>query len=337
MASQAERNQRWKDYLRSDRAILIACVLLALFFWLLIKLSKRFTTTIEYGIHYNLPEGKTFRTYPPQTIIAQINGQGWDLIANFFNSTQSHIVLNLDENERQSFYQSQLKAKLAKGLDSKKIQILDVNHEVIHVDLDNELVKKVPIRFDGNLGFRPSYALVDSVRLVPDSVAITGPLEFLDTVQFWKTNYTEIEDLEKPFAQKLTLYKKSSQNISLNPAEVELQLQVEQFTEKSVFVPISIINEVDSLRVFPESVKLNFMVALSQFNAVNSTDFVVEVDAQKIAQSQSTTVALDLKSQPSGLRHIKMNPKSAEFFFLKKQEESTENSPDNTEQSRVLR
>ena len=314
-----------RTFFQSDRAMLMACIGIALFFWLLIKLSKTFNTTFECDIRYNVPEGKTFREYPPSTIIANIRGSGWDLISNFFAGNDPNILLNLSENPQQAFLASQLKTKISNKLASQNIEIVNVNIELLEVQLDEELVKKVPIRFGGTIDFASNYFYRDSLQLQPDSVSITGAVDLLDTLQYWLTEDLDLTNLEEDYQGKVALWQQKGQNIQVHPTEVDLLVPVEQFTEKALFVPISVINAVDSLKVFPESVKLNFRVGLSQFNTVNSDDFVVEVDAQKIANSQSTTAALQLKSSPAALRNIKMSPKSVEFYFLKKKEEAGNN------------
>ncbi len=309
-----------KSFYNSDRAVFMLCVGIALFFWMLIKLSKTSVSSIESGIYYNLPQGKTLRETPPKKVNVAIEGSGWDLIANYFNGKTNSIIFNLNDSPTQTIYQSQLKNKLSSSLDMRNIQITDVNLEFIQLELDDELIKKVPVVFDGDIIFAPTYSYKDSIKIEPDSISISGSLAYLDTIESWPTVYYKFEDLDENLNQSVDLYQESIQNISIQPKSVNLQIPVEQFTEKSVFVPIDIINATDSLKIFPQSVKLSYLVGLSRFDLITQDSFIVEVDAQKLVNSKSNTVALQLQSHPSNLKNIKMSPKSVEFFFIKKEE-----------------
>ncbi len=315
------KQERIQSFLNSDRAMLALCIAISLFFWLLIKLSKEFTTEYESSIYYNLPQGKTFQEQPPQKVRASIKGSGWDLISNVFRSRNENIVVNLSDEVNQTIYQTQLKNKLNSGLGSRNIRIANLDLEYIQITLDNELVKKVPIVLKEELNFAPNFYKRDVIQCIPDSVSITGPLNYLDTIQAWPTENLTLANLEKDVSQQLKLTQKKESNVFLDPPEIEVIIPVEQYTEKSIFVPIQIVNAKDSLKIFPQSVKVNFQVGLSRFNTISLNDFLVEVDANQLQINQSNTVALQLKNQPDFLRNVRVSPKSVEFFFLKNEVE----------------
>ena len=137
--------QRFYD---SDRAILIACIFIALVFWLLVKMSQPFPTTIEYDIDYKLPTGKSFVTSPPSNITATVNGSGWDLISSSFRNRISTIQFELSGMASQGIERNTVVDRIRNTL-PEDIQIQDINTDYIFIQMENESEKKIPVKSAG--------------------------------------------------------------------------------------------------------------------------------------------------------------------------------------------
>ena len=92
----------------------------------------------------------------------------------------------------------------------------------------------------------------------------------------------------------------------------------EQFTEKSLFLPVTVKNAPDSLKIFPNKVKTNFVIGLSQYDAISEKDFQLEVDLNGIPINQANNTApISLIKQPAEVKNIRFSPKSVQFLFVK--------------------
>ena len=57
----------------------------------------------------------------------------------------------------------------------------------IKINLDQYLVKKVPIKSKVSISTEPGYIQVGDIAFLPDSVSIGGPQEVVDNIMFVKT------------------------------------------------------------------------------------------------------------------------------------------------------
>ena len=101
-----------------------------------------------------------------------------------------------------------------------------------------------------------------------------------------------------------------------NISEAEANIQAEQFTEKSMFIPIVVKNAPQKLKIFPNKIKLDCTVALSRYAELNANNFVVEVDL-RFSSGKGNTLPIILSKQSPFARNIKFSPKSAEFYIEK--------------------
>ncbi|MEM1320419.1 MAG: YbbR-like domain-containing protein [Bacteroidota bacterium] len=307
-------------FFKSDRAILIICISIALIFWLLVKLSQSFNAMHQCEIQYELPEGKTFASLPPSKINSQLYGRGWDLLSYYFSGTHSIINFQLDNQSSQTISSSQLKDRIRGGVASVEVIELDIDY--ITIALEDELSRKVPVRLNQELSFAADFQARQAIVLNPDSISITGPQTIIDTIDFWPTVPLILTDLKSSTREVVELVMpKVGSALRIKPTATEAQIEVEQFTQASLFVPITIKNAPDSLRIFPDKIKLNCIVGLSQYKSLKSKLFTLEADLQGIPlNAQNNTVPLNLIQQPEFVRQVNFSPKAVEFFFVKRKE-----------------
>src|SRR3954471_15704401 len=75
--------QGTREGFRLNRRVVtfLFCVLLSLFFWLLMALSKEYTITVSFPVSYsNFPEDKLIANHLPETIDLQLRSSGFSLM-----------------------------------------------------------------------------------------------------------------------------------------------------------------------------------------------------------------------------------------------------------------
>lgn len=308
--------------LREDRVILIISFGIAFVFWLLVKLSQNYTTERRVQFVFTIPEDKTLATAPPDDVTAEIEGTGWDLLFDYF--TDRHIVLNYDlrETNRLELNRGQLRSDLVQQLYSKNIKIDEVNYENLTFTLEKKVTKKVPVALQDSLSFASDYQQKGPVELRPDSIALTGPASALADVRYWPTQELVLSDLRKSQTVSVPLQVGPAE-IQLSVDRVEATIAVEQYTEKSIFIPLLVKNAPpsDSLRFFPQRVQVTFVVGLSRYNEVTPADFEALADLRGISIEQGRNrVPITLGKRPDSVKNVQLSPKSAEFFIVKKGE-----------------
>lgn len=314
--------------IQRESGILLICMIIASIFWIVVKMSKVYTTERIVEIDYILPEGKAFAELPPSEFEAEVEGTGWNLSYDFFKSGRPKVEFDLNTFPSSTIEREQMvkriNEKLSKTLEVKDVSSLserNLGKDYIMLDYEERFEKKLPVFFDGLPTFQPGYDYMDSVVLVPDSVLVSGPYSLVADLTHWQTSWLEATDLKENFSQDVRLKAPEKGQVFLKPETVEVNIAVEEFTEKDVFVPVTLKNPHDSIRIFPSKVQVQFVVGLTKFNQMTADSFLLEADFQGIARNaENNTVPLTLVKQPKEIRAVNFSPKSVEFFILEEEE-----------------
>lgn len=314
------KTQQFRNFLKTDRAILLLCMGIALIFWLFIKLSGEYRTSREINISYIYPESKTFVDKLPTKMIATIKGIGWDLMGDHFSGRKNKVEIELQDLQSQTIDRKQLVAAITNQLPAS-IQIEDVSLNYVNVLLDDVSNKKVPIllekKITPELGFQ-----IKSITTIPDSVQLNGPTILVGNHNMWNTQLLDLQQLKTSQQVQLNLSPSENDQLKLQPPSVQVNVEVEQLTEHSVFIPITVINPPDSLNIFPKKVKVNYVVGLSQFDQVKAEDIKIVADFRYTSlQAEENTIPVNIVSHPNFLKRVNCSPNSVQFYFIKEEKE----------------
>jgi hypothetical protein len=297
---------KFKVFWTKDRAIFMACMGIALCFWILNKMSTSYRKIKTIAIEYAVPNGKALKTPPPQYVTATMQGTGWDLIAG--NNIKGYITLT--EDSIQAFSYKDILAQQIGG------DVVAATPDFITFELEDAVSKTVPIEVVTQLSFEPGYALSEKVELTPSVVTVNGPRTILEGLQSIKTDTLKILRMKGEKTQNIRLMRYPLFTYKIT--ETQAHVRVEQYTEKSFFIPINIKNAPQSLKIFPNKIKLDCAVPLSKYAQMTASQFVVEADMKDVTfDLKDNTVPIVLVSQPNYIQNLKFSPKLAEYYFEK--------------------
>jgi YbbR domain-containing protein len=301
-----KRLHKIREFWTKDRAVLMVCIGIALSFWFLNKLSTSFRKTIPVKIEYNLPKEKTFSTPPPQYVMVTLQGTGWDMLSD----RQEQVFLNLNEDSTQVF---PMRSIVSQHLGT---EVAGINMEQLTLDIEDAISKTLPIQANYLITCDRGFDLAENIQLTPSVVTVTGPKTLIDNLLAIKTDTLKIDNLKGSVTKKIGL--SPNPILKYDVQEVQASLKAEQFTEKSMFIPIMVKNASQRLKFFPNKIKLDCTVALSRYVQLNPNNFEAVVDLKSDAfNPKNNTVAIVLIKQPDFVRNVKFTPKSAEFYFEK--------------------
>lgn len=300
-----------------DRAILLTCIAIALVFWVLVKLSQTYRTVWEVGLEFRIPDKKAMISPPPRRLEVEIEGTGWELMYEYLIHGVPHLTYDLNVATDQFVNRGQLRNDIMRQMAAADIKVIEVNFDQISLELEDKISRKIPIRLSSALEFAPEYALQTPPVLQPDSVTVSGPATLIGTYFEWPTDTLRLTNLQAPKTVNVKLAL-PPQGVQLDISTSSVSLEVEQFTEKSVFVPLTVKNGRDSLKFFPDRFKLTCVVGLSRYNELTANNFTLEVDLKDIQLNESdNSMPVVLTRKPDFVRNIHFTPASVEFFILK--------------------
>ncbi|MFT4664127.1 MAG: hypothetical protein ACI8YQ_003449 [Polaribacter sp.] len=308
-------NNHIARFIKSDRAVLIICIGIALIFWTLTRLSQSYKTTQKCVLEYNLPKGFILASDAPEGLMVSMEGVGWDLMSNYFQKEEGHLILNLTTSQRQIYNSAQLISKLHRTQSS--IDIIGLNIDILELEVEEKLSKKVPISLMENFSFDSRYHLKQAPGIIPDSILLSGPESQINAISSWPSELIELSNLDKNLSMTLLLVQPTKTNISIAPTDVQMNIEVEQLTEKDFFVPVQVKNAPDSIKIFPTKIKISCVVGLSHYEEIKVTDFVLEVDMSGVAaKEENNTLPVSLSRQPEVVKGVHLFNQSVEFFFV---------------------
>ncbi len=306
-----------KEFLKSDRAILMLCIFIALFFWWLNKMSNIYRTDSQCEIDFILPEGKIFLEIPPETVTVEIEGEGWSLLSEFFRGSLPAIVYPLDDVPTQIISSGQIMNAVTEKLGAS-LRVVAVGESAIFVRLDTVAQKEIPVKLPFTLGPADGHVIVDSVRIEPATVVVSGPSKEVNRTRAVFTEKLDLPPIEGVINEKIALPLEEGSVISYEPSHVRILGASEPYTEGELPVPITVLHDFDSISIFPKISFVSFRAPLSQYKSIRSEDFQVIADlkGKEIGLSGKSTQALELTGYPEEVSAVRVKPGAIEYFII---------------------
>ena len=318
------RDRISKFKIEGDRAILMVCMGIALVFWLLVKLSKDFKAIKEVNFQFVLSEDQAYTVYPPESCEVEIEGTGWDLMFDFFVNPEINLYYDLGKVQNLNFSNSRLSNDISEEFTSSNISIERFNFDGFVIELEERIERRLPIKLNADFKFSPDYHQKGEVLLDPDSVSVTGPKTILSELWKWETDSLILGALTVTTEHSVRL-ETPQKEVSLSANQTEVTVEVEQFTERSFFIPVNVKNAPDSLKIFPEKIMLTCIVGISQYNEISPEHFTLEVDLEGAKMDlEKNTVPVVLTDYPGFVKNVYFSPKSAQYFIIDSSKEGKE-------------
>lgn len=303
---------------KEDRVIFTVSVSIAFVFWCLVKLSQTYTVTKDVAINYVLPANKMLVEQPPQVLKIIMEGIGWDLVYESFY--KSYVKINIEINNFYSTFINtpELMTKVESQIE--RFSLKRISPEYLMIRLEERIAKKVPIRLNLEANIPSQYYIKEEINLIPDSVIIYGIASSLDSVDYWETEPLVIKGVIESVESSVKIKPSNNQLIDVEMIDVEVFIPIERLAEKKFFVPVIIKNYSgrDNVRIFPNKIQLQISIGLSDFDKLDESKFVAEVDMINTETgTANNTLPISIPSYPSYVRAIYFSPKSVEYFILK--------------------
>ena len=298
-------------------------VVIAALFWLLIKLSSNYTVTEPLTINIKDTPADLVLTNGTQKIKVTLSTSGFELLNYYFKPSSKRKVdisleevpLHKDSESTYSFSSSYAKEKIANFLTLEPSEIsFDENRITLNMEqLDSIRVKVIP---NADLTYEKQYNRIGKMQLTPDSVTIYGPKN-------------EIAEIDNIYTENFT-FRNINQNIDINVPlkldgmlnadhkDINVKISVEKYTEAVANVPI-INNSKESLRLFPDKVKIKYIVSLTDYNIIKENSFKVNIDTADI-NPENNYLPIYLTDYPNNTRILSIEPKEVEYIIIEKNE-----------------
>jgi hypothetical protein len=308
-------------------SIFVLCIFIAAFIWVLIKLSSNYSTEFAFPVSYtNLPQNLILVNEVDKQIQIGIEDQGFVLARLKYFTKKSVFKIDVsDFNVRQSG-DGLIAAVATKDWVQQMYKSFSIDGEItfsrpdtIVFMFEKVVSKTVDVVANFKYSFKKQYYLYDSVQLEPAQATISGLASAIDTITKLTTESTRFVGLSATFETEIKLYNPLPGIIALNPPSVGITIPIEKFTESEILIPVSIPESGDDMRVkiFPDKVRVVYLVALKDFRKINADMFSASIDLGDIKKSTDTKIPITIDAFPFFARIKKIDPPEAEYLILK--------------------
>lgn len=305
--------------LSSDGNALLACIGLAFVFWLILKLSQDYRLEGAVALEVVPPSGMAFTQPPPEQVLVVLRGIGWRFFYRHLTGKRLELTYHMNSENDAQMGLARIKQYLGQKLAASQLIVEEAGLDDLDLSIEPLASIRVPVRLQASLAFAPGYEQLGEIQVQPDSVEISGPLSVLANIKACRTDSLLRYQLKSNLKASVPL-QPPLKGLSLRPSVVTVSIGIEQFTEKSLFIPLHVANmpDKDSIMVFPERVKITCRTGLSQYSSIDAKDFSVAVDLKEIAlQEGKNTVPIQLTKFPKNVKSVRYTPQAAEFFIIK--------------------
>ena len=296
-------------------------LLIATFIWFLSKFSRDFVATIDVGVEYtNTPHGMIVDDKNLNIISLDLTASGFDFL--YYKINRPKIYINLGEyyNYDKSVIlipPEDFKRIIANQLESDII-IKNVSTNKLEILLDKLETKRVKVTLTEDISYIDGYKAVGAIKIIPDSIEVSGPAHQLDTLNEIFTDLLSIPDVSENIYTKVNLNTSFEKKLSFKKREVNINIEVKEFTQKSILIPLTLKNLPSNLNIklLPESIIIDFDVSLESFNKIKISDFLIEIDYLSKNELENYMIPKLIKF-PDSILNVEIRQDKVNYLILK--------------------
>lgn len=296
-------------------------LLLATFFWILTKFSKQYVATTIATINYvNVPESGLITEDSPRQISFDMSTSGFEFL--YFNLKRPSIEIDVsryhNSGDKEVFIPKTDLIKLISSHFNTNLAVRNLSMDMLMVKLDAIVTKKVPVVAKVDFAYKDGFKALDSVLTIPDSVSVAGPSVFLEAIDFVETVDISEKNIDKSISRKTAIRSFKDLKTSVTPKEVIVSVQVAEFSQKEMTIPIEVINapEETVVKLIPNIVTITFGVPVEDFIGITEQDFKVVCDYAE-RNSEENFMIPKIVESPDEVINIEFDLKKIDYLIFK--------------------
>lgn len=308
--------------------VFVLCLLLSSLFWLLTSLSKEYVDQIVIPVKYtNVPEGTLIENKPIEFVNAEVKGFGFDLVWHWLQFEDNAISIQANPDNLKSLVKNgdeihyvltESKTGKLNKLDDEEIEVLKIEPDTLFLKFQPIHTKVVPVKLDISYSFVRQFGIDGEVITEPDSIRISGLESLVQEIGFVSTEMIEWSDLDESVSEEVELVvADDTRLVSFDRNSVQVTLNVQEFTEGTVTVPLSVNTDVNEvINLYPNKVEIKYLVSLADFDKITSDMFEARVTLKPESKEQKL-LFVEITKYPLNIRQPRANPAKVEYILRK--------------------
>ena len=296
------------------------CLVLAVFAWIFIVLSNPYNYSVKAILNFkNTPQKRAFHSLQSDTINVSVAGNGWDMLFSKMNAGNKSITVDLATLESKSSIV--LSSQLAEINNKKEIsqQVTGFNPDTLYFDFSNRKEKRVPVLLLTTIQYQHQFSQSNNVTISPGYVVVNGPANEIDKIREWRTDSLKLDSISETVSTRIGLQPVKDGNLSVYPKNVQVTIPVDEFTEKSLLIPVKMVNNhnYQDVKIFPQKVRVTFTVSLNRYEQTDEDYFEATADLDLWRERGYKILPVVLTKTPRYCKIVKIEPANIDFIIKK--------------------
>lgn len=213
------------------------CILAASVFWLFSALNEEHVSSIQLPLNIDvdeasfIPVGKN-----PQMVAVRVEGKGWELLGKQLNWRKDQVIVTVTNPVTQPYILTHnLETPVREIIGG--LRLIQFQADSLFLKFENKKIRSVSVTADlSDVQFRKGYAILDSVKLSPDVIKISGPASEMDKI----ADPVVISVTQRNFSGKFqqAVRPKVSDLINSEPTTVLVNFDAVRVKEISMMIPV---------------------------------------------------------------------------------------------------
>jgi YbbR domain-containing protein len=318
-----KRDQKFRQRL----TVFLICLLISIFVWFTVKMDNEYQEIIPIHLKYiNPPKSQVLVDVSDSVIFVELNEKGSELLRYRYLDNREPLEVstkNVVLTQRAGYATSYiLTSTLFDELGYQQDlagRVVSISPDTIYLSFKKVSAKRVPVTANLQVNTEKQYMVYGKIQFQPDSILIRGPEDILENISEASIGTLDYKGLNETTSLMLPVINDSQfEYIQTFPNQVRVVIPIEKFTETTIDIPVTVLADTSiRIRLFPDMVKLNCLVALKDYRQVSPGMFMVVADFRAVDMEKEKEIRLKLTEAPSTIKVTRIEPEKAEFIIIK--------------------
>lgn len=297
----------------------ITCLVLAAAVWALMTLSNTYNYTVKEVLSFkNAPQRRAFRSLQSDTVDVTVQGSGWEMLFSGINIENRNITIDVHTLDNHNYVVLGNQLDQVNKLKELGRKIVSINPDTLYFDFTNRAIKRVPIKVPMSVSYQRRFALSNYIGIKPNYVTVSGPENRIANITEWLSDSLKLQDVNESVSRKLNLRGVNDGSLVVYPKAVQVYLPVDEVTEKTLEIPIKVINHnYYNVKIYPQKVKVTFTIALGRYVDTDEEFFEANANLDEWTPGAYNTLPVKLTRIPAFCKIVSVEPRNIDFIIRK--------------------
>ena len=302
---------------RGDFLVFLLFLAITFFLWWSQTMSQSYDTLMKVPVVVSdVPENVRITIPPVQHITVSLSGKGSSLRKSGRIGSRHVLQVNSSAFTSAQGHASVSTLRLRDSITAMlpaSVTIRSISPDSLVYQYAMQRSLMLPVEFEGTTESQDQFFL-ERIEFSPDSILI----KVLESDTARRRVVVEAGQIMLSADTIVrTLPVRHEGGVIYSQDEVVMTVLSQQYTEKSLEVPITGVNfpEHLSLKSFPSKAVLTVWVKMSEYDRVTAADFRVVVDYNDLTGGEASKARLRIISQPANVRNIRLQTRTVDYLI----------------------